>query len=212
MQKRLEQRLERLSRLQESLAKRLVLKDSFGKLKLVAGCDQAFINNKIVSAIVVCDFKNMAVVEKCYSISKSRLPYVPGFLAFREGPAIIKTFRKLNTKPDILLVDGHGIIHPRKMGLACYVGLILNIPTIGVGKRPFVGEAKGNKVYVGGEVRGYVLKAKTRKSIYVSPGNKVSVSTSAKIVRNCMDDYSLPVPLQLSHEYANDIKRKIANE
>ena len=111
---------------QHRLAGRLVLRDVFDKIRTVAGVDQAFFNNKIISAIVVCSYENTEVLEEAHSVSDVTFPYIPTFLSYREAPAIIRTWERLKRKPDLMIVDGQGIAHQRGMGLASHVGVLLD--------------------------------------------------------------------------------------
>ncbi|MCD6403306.1 MAG: endonuclease V [Candidatus Aenigmarchaeota archaeon] len=190
------------------MKKRIVLEDSFDKLTTVGGVDQAFLNDKIISSIVVCDFKTLRVVEKVSSISTAKFPYIPGFLSFREGPTIVKAFKKLKTKPDVLLVDGNGILHPRFIGLASHVGVVLDIPTVGVAKSLLTGIVKNCIVYIDNKPVGFQLYTKKGcNPIYVSPGHRVSLETSLEIVKRCLKGHKLPEPLRLAHLEANRTKR-----
>lgn len=128
-----------LIKAQEMVASCALVEDQFGELKTVAGVDQAFLNDEIVSGIVILDYDTMDVMEKTYSIKEVDFPYIPTFLSFREGPAIISAFRSLKTKPDLLMIDGCGINHPRSAGLATHIGVALDIATIGVAKRLLCG-------------------------------------------------------------------------
>lgn len=196
---------------QLKLAKKVITKDDFDKIELVGGVDQAFIDKRrIISAVVVCDYKTMDIVEKKYAIVEVKVPYIPGYLSYREAPAIVETVNELEQKPDILMVDGHGISHPRRIGLASHVGLLLDIPTIGVAKRLLCGEVKNGKVYVNNEVRGIELKTKEfARPIYISPGHRISLKTAVEIVKKCVRlPHKLPEPLYLAHMYANKIKKK----
>jgi len=202
-------RMEEFKKEQIELARKIILEDRFSKINTIAGVDQAFINNRIISAIVVCDTERMKIIEKEYAIVNAPFEYIPGLLSFREGPAIVDVFGKLKRKPDILLVDGHGIAHMRKFGLASYVGLNLDQPTIGVAKNLLDGEIIKEKIYINREIRGYELKTKKGcKPIYVSPGHRVSLSSSLEIVRNCLREHKLPEPLFLAHRYANEVREK----
>lgn len=209
---------EELIKIQEKFNKKIILNDVLPpKIRMIAGVDQAFLDNRIISAIVVCDNLSMNVVEKKHVIAKIDFPYIPGFLSFREGPPIMKVFKKLQNTPDVLLVDGNGILHPRGIGLASHVGLLLNIPTIGVAKSLLCGKFKKVKgigsyspVIYDSKTIGYVYKSKKNcKPIFISPGHKVSLKTSLKIVKNCIGEYKLPIPLRLAHLHANEIKMKL---
>ena len=144
---------------QLKLSQEVILKDGFSKVNLIAGCDQAFINDDVISGIVICD-KELEIVEKKYAIVKAKIPYVPGFLFYREGLAIIEAFNKMEKKPNVLLADGNGILHPRRLGMASQLGVILDIPTIGITKNLMCGDVKEGKVYVDKEIRGFELKTR----------------------------------------------------
>src|SRR3989344_9007191 len=143
----------RLKEEQLKLAKKVVISDSFEKLKLVAGVDCAYSQDDVIAAIVLCDYKTMEVKEKVFAILKVKIPYLQGFLAYREGPAISEAYDKLENKPDLMIFDGNGILHPRRIGLASHMGVLLDIASIGIAKQLLVGEIKGKKVYVEKEAR-----------------------------------------------------------
>ena len=191
-----------LVKIQEDLAKKVITRDEFSEIRLIGGVDQAFPEEDIVrSCAVVFDFENLKLVEKSLAEEKIDFPYVSGFLSFREGPSIIKAFKELRSKPDVLLVDGNGILHPRRIGLASHVGILLNTPTIGVAKSLLCGELKNNKIYVNGEARAHVFQSKEGcNPIYVSPGHRVSLDSSLKIVKKCMGKHKIPEPIRLAHE------------
>jgi len=197
---------------QLKLAKKVVTKDSFEKLESIAGVDCAYNHDYIISAIVVCDYKTMEVKEKVFAVAKAKIPYLAGFLAYREGPAISEAYAKLQQKPDIVIFDGNGILHPRRIGLASQMGILLDINSIGVAKQLLVGEVKGNKVYVDKEARAKLIVTREHsKPIYVSPGHKISLKTSVEIVTKCIKfPHKLPEPLHLAHRYSNEIRDRIA--
>ncbi|MEM4267604.1 MAG: endonuclease V [Candidatus Woesearchaeota archaeon] len=205
--------VERLKEEQTKLAKKIILTDSFDKLDTVAGCDIAYTGNKIISAIVVCDYKTLQIREKKYTIGKTRFPYIPGFLSYRESPITIETFHKLEIDPDILIVDGNGILHPRMLGMASHLGLLLDKPTIGVSKGLLCGEKRGDSIYLGKEVIGKVIETKEgAKPIFVSPGHKIGFSTMLEIIKHCLKEHKLPEPLHEAHKLATKIRNKIKQE
>lgn len=195
----------RLEKEQQEFAKKIILKDDFGQIDYFAGVDQSIYGEDIFSCIVVMD-KDMNVVEKVVAKKKANFPYVPGFLAYREGPAIIDAFSELKQRPDLMLVDGNGVLHPRRFGLACYVGLALDIPTIGVAKSLLVGEEKGGSIIVEGKVLGKKIEPKKHaKPIYVSQGHKVSLDTAQEITKRLIiKPHKLPEPLHLAHKFAKE--------
>ena len=203
--------LNKLKLEQEKLAKKVLLKDSFEKLELIGGVDQSYHDDIVISAIAICNFETMQVLEQVFSTAKAAISYVPGYLSYREGNAIANAFAKLNVKPDVLIFDGNGILHPKMLGVASHIGVLEDIPTIGVAKQLLLGEMKANKIYVDKELRGESLITRDHaRPIYVSPGNKITLKTSLEIVKKCMRfPHKLPEPLHLAHKYANEIKGKI---
>ncbi|MDH3382103.1 MAG: endonuclease V [Flavobacteriaceae bacterium] len=199
---------------QLKLAKKVVIKDEFEEIKLVGGVDQAFVGNDVISAVVVCDYRTMKVLEKQYAVVKTNVPYIPSYLSYREAPAIIEAVNKLEKKPNVLLVDGHGIAHPRKIGLASHTGLSLDIPTIGIAKALLCGEVKEERIIIGESTRGYQLIAKEHANpLFVSPGHKVGLKNSLEIVKNCIRlPHKLPEPLHLAHRYADKIRKELENK
>ena len=203
--------IRKLEEEQIKLAKKVIVKDDFEKTERIAGVDQAFANGNVISGIVVCSYKDLNLIEKKYAVVKAKFPYISGFLSYRESPAIIEAFNQLENKPDILIVDGNGILHPRRIGMASHVGILLDIPTIGVAKRLIAGEVREGTVYIEKEARGYELATREHsKPLYVSPGYKVSLKTSLEIVKKCIKfPHKLPEPLYLAHRYANKIKENL---
>ena len=199
---------------QKKLARKLIIKNDFDEINTVGGVDQAFINNKIISAIVVCEYPTMKVVEKQYAIVDSKIPYIPGFLSYRESPAIVEAFNKLEIKPDILIVDGHGITHPRKLGIASHVGLILDVPTIGISDKLLRGTIKDEKIYIDEDLRGKLVKTKEHaKPVIISVGHRISLRTAFGVVeKSIIPPHKLPEPLHLAHRYANKIRKEEISE
>ncbi len=203
--------LRKLKEEQIKLAKKIIINDKFDKIEKIAGVDQTFLHEDIISGIFVCNYKDLKPIEKKYTVVKAKFPYVSGFLSYRESPAIIEAFNKLENLPDILIVDGNGILHPRRIGMASHVGILLDMATIGVAKSLIAGEIKEGTIYMEKEARGYELVTKEHsRPIYVSPGNKVSLRTSLEVVKKCLKlPHKLPEPLHLAHRYANKIKENL---
>jgi len=203
---------EKLKEEQLKLAKEVITKDELKKIELVAGVDQSFIENKVISGIVV--IKDKKVIEKKYAVKESVIPYMPGYLFYREGPAILEAYNLLENKPDLIFIDGNGILHPRRIGLASHVGLLLDKPVIGIAKKLLIGKEKRNEVEVDNEVRAIKIASKEfAKPIYVSPGHKISLRTAFKITKEFLDGtHKLPVPLKLAHKYVNKVKERLKKE
>lgn len=216
-----------LYHVQEEIASKAIIEDklSLKELKLVAGADQAFFyeskdeaedKEKIISAVVVLEYPSMRFIDYSYSVMPVDFPYVPGLLSFREAPAIINAFHSLKKKPDLLVIDGCGINHPRFAGLATHVGVVLNVATIGVAKNILCGngelpgvEGEERVIKYKGKDIGYYLKSKNgSKPIIVAPGHKVSLETSLKLIKNCIHKHKLPEPTRIAHLCANKIKKE----
>lgn len=200
-----------LKKEQLKLAKKVTVKDDFDEINYIGGCDQAFTDNKVISAVVVLDYKTLKIVEKKYAVADAPIQYIPGFLSYRESPAVVEAVSKLDQKPDILMVDGNGILHPRKIGMASHLGILLDMPTIGVAKKLLLGEEKDGKIMVEGEARGAILKTKEHaKPIYISPGHRTSLKTAEEVVKRCMvEKHKMPEPLHEAHKYSNKVRDRM---
>jgi len=212
---------EKLKDIQKRIAKKVVLEDRFPKtIKNIAGFDLAFSDDEAFVAGVVIDYKTSDILEIKVIETNLSFPYIPTFLTFREGPPIIKVYNRLNRKPDVILINGQGIIHPIHCGIASHIGVSLDVPSIGVAQSKLCGEYKEpkkvghyNPITYNGKKVGYVYKSKKNcKPIFISPGHRVSLSTSLKIVVSCMGKYKLPLPLRMAHVYANQMKKNYSRE
>ena len=206
-------------KLQKELKKKISLKKSFNKVKIVAGADVSYYQNKMIAGVIVFEFPNLKVIERQFFISPINLLYIPGLLTFREGPSLLEALKKIKIEPDVILFDGQGIAHPRRMGIATHLGLFLDKPTIGCaksrlsGKYTSVGEEKGDYALLkeGEEVLGAVLRTRRKvKPIFVSPGHKIDLSNSIEIVLKCIVKYRLPLPVRKAHVFVNQIRNNLA--
>lgn len=177
---------------------------------LIAGVDLSFPRaDQGYAVIVVIDMRTMQMVECVAESSPISFPYIPGLLAFREGPAFLKAWEKLQSKPDVVMFDGQGIAHPRHMGIAAHMGLFLELPTIGVAKSHLYGrytdpgDDRGNYEYLyddQGEIIGAVLRTqRMSKPVFVSPGHMIDLRSSIDLVMRCCTSYRLPEPTRIAH-------------
>ena len=205
--------------IQKELKDKVVSKNGFNQIKTIAGADIAILKNekKLICGIIVFSYPELSEIERVWEVVDEEFPYIPGLLAFREGPAIIKTYKKLKVRPDVLILDGQGTAHPRGFGIACYVGVLLNIPTMGIAKKKLYGDYQDPQDIPGsyesllsknGEQIGVVLKTKAKtKPVFVSIGHKIDLSTSREIALTCVRGYRIPEPTRLADKYVGELKR-----
>lgn len=200
--------------LQEELANKVEREDRFNKIQLVAGVDVAYSkeSDQLLAAIVILDMSNLEVVETSTAVGKESFPYIPGLFSFREIPPLIKAFENLKHVPDLIVCDGQGYAHPRRFGLACHLGVIYDVPTIGCGKNLLIGEhqdpdkIKGSRVPIidGDEIVGSVLRTQDNvKPVYVSIGHRVSLTTACDLVLKLSPDYRLPETTRKADQLVN---------
>jgi len=207
-------------KIQKDLKSNISLKKSFSKIDKIAGADVSYYQNKMIAGVIIFEFPNLKIIERQSFISPVNFPYIPGFLTFREGPSLLATFKKIKNEPDVILFDGQGIAHPRRMGIASHLGLFLNKPTIGCAKSRLigeyipVGEEKGDYALLkeGEEVLGAVLRTRRKvKPIFISPGHKIDLSNSIEIILKCIVKYRLPVPVREAHIFVNQIRNNLTS-
>lgn len=203
--------------LQKELAKQIILEDRLGEVRYVAGVDMALNkqNEMARAAVVLLSYPDMEIVERHTYEEPVRMPYVPGLLSFREAPAVLGAFHQLRGKADLVMVDGMGIAHPRRIGIASHLGLWLNIPTIGCGKSLFVGkydeaalgEEAGSwtQLIYKNEVIGAMVRTRTHvKPMIISSGHLISLETSIHYVLQCSKGYRLPEPTRQADKLSKD--------
>ncbi len=184
------------------------------RIELIAGVDVAYTNNLAIGAIAVLEYNSLRNIETQIAICTTKMPYVPTLLAFREIPPVTVCMKKLEKKPDIFLVDGHGISHPFNFGFASHFGLSVGKPTIGVAKNKLVGEAvregEAEILNYNGKIVGAVVKTSVPgKPIYVSVGHYVSLPTAVEIVRKSTIGGRIPEPLKRAHSAASQCKTQL---
>ncbi len=198
------------SRIREKIA---IRKLSAKKVHLVAGVDVSVKEGRSRAAIVVLTYPDLQRQETAVAEEKTRFPYVPGLLSFREGPVILKCVKKLKAKPDVFIFDGQGLAHPRGVGLASHIGIILNRPSIGsakshlYGSYDMPGNARGDFSLVrdnNGKAIGAVLRTRDNTNpVFVSPGHLVDIPSAVKIILACCPKYKIPEPIRAAHSAAS---------
>ena len=181
-----------------------------GDVSCTAGGDRAY------ASVTVYSFPSLEPLEVQRGSEPLEFPYIPGLLAFREAPALLRVFDKVENLPDALLIDGHGIAHPRGLGIASHMGLLLGIPTVGVAKSVLVGEyempapARGSRspLIFRGSVVGWALRTRDGvKPVFVSPGHLVDLDSACRLALSCCVRYRLPEPLRAAHRICNEARR-----
>lgn len=199
--------------LQASLAARVITQDSFDRIDTVAGVDVAYDkqSNRVSAALALLKAGDLSVIQIVTRDSTARFPYVPGLLSLRELPAIRALLQAITISPDLLICDGQGIAHPRRFGLACHLGVMFDVPTIGCAKTCLLGGGSEPGMERGhsaplldkGETVGCALRTRTRvKPVYVSPGHRVSVPSACDWILALAPRYRLPEPLRLADQAA----------
>lgn len=205
--------------LQKELASRVLLKPLPATCNLIAACDVSHDigGETLFAAIVVMDRRDFSVVEEVTVTAKVTFPYVPGLLSFRELPVLLQGFAQLNVKPDLVLCDGQGIAHPRRLGIASHLGLWLNVPTIGSAKNILCGKyeepgvSKGSKspMIHHKETIGYAVRSRDKvKPIFISPGHLADLNESVDMVLSLTDKYRIPVPIRYVHNLSNAVRKE----
>jgi deoxyribonuclease V len=186
-------------------------------VKTIAGADVSYQkeSGEVYAAALVFSFPDLVLTDQALAADTVKFPYVPGLLSFREAPALTKAFRKIRRKPDVIIFDGQGIAHPRGMGLASHMGLILDCPSIGcaktrlVGTHPLLPETRGSIVLLTdqGRVVGSAVRTRERvKPVFVSPGHAITLEESIRLVLNCCRGYKLPEPTRQAHIAVNQMR------
>jgi len=226
-------------KIQEGLRTHWKGEDEFGPIRSVAGLDASFVltgsqaltkprgrwnrlrdANRAIGCVVMYRFPEMEESERAYAILPLEFPYVPGLLSFREIPVLLAALRKLSAMPDLLFCDAHGYAHPRRMGLASHLGVVLDLPTIGCAKSLLIGTHKAVPQKAGswtplldekagGEQIGAVVRTRTGvRPIYVSQGHRVSLETSIRLTLAVTDGFRIPRPTRDADHFAGKTKRK----
>ncbi len=200
--------------IQQALRGEVITTDQLGEVRYVAGVDVGFEAEGTITraAVAVLSLETLQLQDRAIARRPTTLPYIPGFLSFREVPTVLDALQKLTVSPDLLLCDGQGIAHPRRFGIACHLGLLTNLPTIGVAKSLLVGthaevpDERGSWVPLThkGETIGAALRTRPKtKPVYISTGHRVSLETAIAYVMRCTTKYRLPETTRFAHNLAS---------
>jgi len=201
--------------LQKELCKKILVPPEKLSVNSVAGVDVSYSksDDRLFAAVCVFSYPEMIIIEEKAVDRRTKFPYIPGLLSFREIPPILEAFKKVTKRPDVILCDGQGIAHPRGFGLASHLGLLTGCPSIGCAKSRLVGEFAELGIHRGDEVPlyfkdsqvGIVLRTRNGvKPLYISPGYKIDESQCREIVLTCTPRYRIPVPIRRAHNLVNE--------
>ena len=207
--------VEEAKALQRELSAKVVERDELpSEIRTVAGVDVHKVEDDLYQAVVcVMRFPELDIIEVARAVVPISFPYIPGLLAFREGPAVLEAFERVSTEPDVAIFDAHGRSHPRRFGLACHMGVVLDLPSIGCAKSKLYGyyeeppDEEGAASPLIDPVDDYVLGmvVRTKKGsppIFVSVGHRISLETAVRIVLQCVKGHRIPEPARVAHNYA----------
>ena len=209
--------------LQHKLALRVERTDRLSAIRTVAGVDVAYDkhSNKLIAAAVILDAETLTIISCVTAEDNEQFPYIPGLFSFRELPPIAKALQKLEVTPDLIVCDGQGIAHPRRFGLACHLGVLFDIPTIGCGKSLLIGEAEPSDkkrgtttpLYDHGEVIGCTLYTQDNtRPVYVSIGHRISLATACEWILKLSPKYRLPETTRAADHAVKLAMKSIKNE
>lgn len=204
--------------LQRELAARIDTRTPLGRCELIAGADVSYNRFSPIcyASVVVLRADDWSIVESQHAVARSAFPYIPGLLSFREIPIVLEAFAKLRCRPDVVMCDGQGFAHPRRLGLASHLGLCLQLPTIGCAKSRLIGTHRepGPKpgarapLRDGKDVIGSVVRTKLNvKPLYISVGHLIDRASAVRLVLRCCRGYRLPEPTRQAHLLVNEIRR-----
>lgn len=207
---------------QKEMAKKVRLEDCFKEpIKLIGGMDVSntpFDPEKMIfGAMITCSYPSLSILQTTTQATKQTFPYVRGLLGFREAPTLIQAYHQLSHIPDVIMVDGHGVCHPRGLGIASHIGVLLDVPTIGVAKSMLIGapaaplsDEVGSMVPIiwkGKEIAMMVRTKKRCSPLIISAGHRITLKTAIQLVLSCLTKYRLPEPTRFAHHAANESRR-----
>lgn len=202
---------------QQELRQQIKIQPLDKEIRIIGGADISFNKNTdvVYAGIVLFRYPELTVIGQVSVKTNTSFPYISGLLAFREVPALLEAWNKLEIKPDLLVLDGQGIAHERRLGIATHFGLITDVPTIGSAKSRLSGKYQEpanlvfaqSPMYDRDEVIGIALKSKKGcKPIYISPGHRISIDQSVEVIKNCIRGYRIPEPTRQAHNLVNQVR------
>jgi len=208
--------LEKARKIQVTFSSKIITKDMLPQpIDRVVGIDAAYSNEQVFASAIAMKYVDLKIIGAKSIVTRTNFPYIPTLLAFREALPMIQVLSKLKPQPHVCLIDGHGLAHPYRCGLASFVGVVMKLPTIGVAKKLLCGsigefnEKNYAPIIDGGEIVGAALYVRNKfNPIYVSIGNMVCLDTAINIVKHCIKNHRIPEPIWEAHRMANKLRRQ----
>jgi deoxyribonuclease V len=205
---------------QKELAELVKIRPLPPHFEVLGAADIAYLqlSKQLVAVILTFEWPQLRLLETVHVVAPVRFPYIPGLLSFREIPPLLEAHQQLQRPPEVLLCDGQGLAHPRKLGLACHLGLCLGIPTVGCAKKRLCGEhqplelrrGQHTELRLKGTIVGEVFCSRDGvKPIYISPGHLADLDTSRQLIAQCLGRYRIPEPLRQAHQLATRLRQQL---
>ncbi len=209
--------------IQLELAKQVIYSELPSKIHTIAGCDIAYIKsqNKLIAGMVVLEYPSLKPIRETLISKNITFPYIPGYLSFREAPALLELIGRDEIPIDIFVFDGHGLAHPRGLGIASHIGVIIGKPTIGCAKKILVGKYTEPSAYKGGiseiiyreTIVGCAVRTRDNtKPVFISVGHMANLAQSVQLILSCSRRYRIPEPTRLAHQMVTQRRKKIQTE
>ncbi len=200
-------------KLQRLLAEKVSWEGRVSKLEFVVGLDLAYVGNKGVAVAALTRMPDLRLIRYSVVVGEVPIPYVPGLLAFREAPLMFKAYEKLGVQADLIVVDGHGVTHPRGLGIASHIGVVLDTPSIGAAKKVLTGEVRevnGKEyLFINGRPGAIVVRPRKNRAIYLSIGHKVGLEEIERLSKILFKGHSLPEPTYVADKVTKEVRRKL---
>ena len=200
-------------KLQRMLAERVVWEGRLSNVRYVCGLDLAYVGDLGIAVATLHNYPDLKLIKYSVVAGTVPIPYVPGLLAFREAPLMFKAIEKLGVKPDLIVVDGHGVTHPRGLGIASHIGVVLDTPSVGAAKRVLTGEVikRGGREYlvVKGRVGALVVRPRRRRTVYLSIGHKVGMDEIERLSKVLFKGHALPEPTYAADRITKEVRRAV---
>lgn len=199
--------------LQRTLAKKVAWEGNIENLRWVVGLDLAYVRDTGIATAALLKYPELTPVKYSVVIGRVTIPYVPGLLAFREAPLMFVAYKKLGIKADLIIVDGHGVTHPRGLGIASHIGVVLDVPSIGAAKKRLTGQeiTENGKTYIviNNRKAALVLHTSPRKTIYLSIGHKVGIDEIERLAPTFFKGHQLPEPTYVADKITKEVRRRL---